>query len=248
MPHDLPDRAAASPAPVPVAIFGKQGLMARALAERIANTPDMVLVATLPARDAAGVELITALTALPARTVVCDFTHPEAHARLLHALARVPLPLVTGTSGLSEADEARLKEFSAQTAVMRGRNFSLGAVMARLLIERLAQLSGQEPQWQAAVLDFHHARKLDAESATARDWAAAWQEPHPHRTAPVTSIRLGNGVSEHSLIAAGNGERVEIAHRLLSLDAPLSGVLAGIRFVAARPCGLFEPLVLLDRP
>lgn len=230
---------------IPVIVFGETGRMCQALSQQVAASGDMNLLAHLPARNANADTIAETIAELDPDTVICDFTHRRSHAALIEVLKLHPRRLVTGTSGLEPDDERSLIDYAQQIAVIRGRNFSFGAVLARMLIESLGQLSRYDPVWQAAVVDFHHQNKLDAQSATARDWADAWSGGESERNAPISSIRLGNGISEHTFLAAGHGERIEIAHRLLSFDAPVAGTMAAIRFIANKPPGLKGPRDLL---
>jgi|GEM_PF-6947379 len=230
---------------LPIMVLGRSGRMAQALVRQVSAATDLTLVGVLPGRDGSVESYVEALETCPNETVVCDFSHPATLRILIEALERAPRALVTGTSGLDAEDETALAVIARRVAVIRGRNFSLGAVMARMLIRILGQLSAYDPTWEAAILDFHHARKLDRESATAGDWAKAWAEGAPGRSSPISPIRLGDAISEHSFIAAGRGERVEIAHRLLSFEAPVAGALAAARFVASSLPGMYGPESLL---
>jgi len=221
--------------------------MARALAQAVDKADDLVLSTVVSARGRSAEAIAMDLAAAPLDAVVCDFTHPLAFDPLLDALDAHPRPLVAGTSGLEPEQAARLKAYAGRQPVIWGNNFSMGAVIARILIESLGRLAAYDQSWQAAIVDFHHDKKLDPESATARDWAAAWREGSGGRIAPVSAIRLGDGVSEHSLIAAGRSERLEIVHKVLARQAPAAGALAAARFVAGRTPGLYQPGDLLQK-
>lgn len=227
----------------PVVVFGESGRMARAMQTAIADTGDLALVSTVPARTRDRTAIVDAIMATPDNAIVFDFTHPDAQSNLIAALDHAPRKLVTGTSGLDAGGEQRLRQLSSRVAVMRGRNFCLGAVMARQLIEMLGRFA---KGWDASVHDLHHARKHDPISATARDWASAWQSGTNGRTAGISATRLGDGISEHLLMAAGSGERVEIGHKILSIDAPTAGAIAGARFLADKVVGLYDPAHMLS--
>lgn len=238
-------------ASLPVLVVGRSGRMAQALARQVSTSADLSLAGILPGRGSTVDTFAEALAASPEETVICDFSHRSTLRMLLASMERAPRRLVTGTSGLEASDEAALAATACHVAVLQARNFSLGAIMARELIRILGRLSACDTNWQAAVLDFHHGGKLDRKSATARDWASAWAEgtlaeSAPGRSAPISAIRLGDAISEHSFIAAGRGERLEIAHRLLSFDAPVAGALAAARFLASRPPGLYGADCLLQ--
>ncbi|HEX7732032.1 MAG TPA: 4-hydroxy-tetrahydrodipicolinate reductase, partial [Rhodanobacter sp.] len=72
----------------------------------------------------------------PALDVVVDFSGPAGLAATLdHCLAH-GVPLVTGTTGLDAALQARLEAAGARIALLRAANFSLGvALLTRVLRE-----------------------------------------------------------------------------------------------------------------
>jgi 4-hydroxy-tetrahydrodipicolinate reductase len=234
--------------PIPVAIFGRSGRMAKALARQVADSSDLRLVVCLPARRSSASQIAAALDRTPPETIVCDFTNRAAFRKLVAALGISPRKLVTGTSGLSAQDHDLLAILRRDIALVHAANFCLGAYMVGRLIDSLGSMLRHNPAWDAALLDFHHARKLDPISATAKAWMSAWSEASGKSDAPVAAIRLGDGISEHTLLVAGAGERIEIVHKAQSLDAPVSGVLATLRFLASRGPGAHTLADVLDMP
>ena len=53
-------------------------------------------------------------------------------------------------------------------------------------------------------------------------------------------VRAGDIVGEHTVMYAGNGERIEITHRAQSRMNFAQGALRGARFLAERQSGLFD--------
>jgi len=108
-----PARAAS---PVACAVVGLKGKMATYVAAAMAAQPERYDCQQLCARDLRGLE--EWLTAVPKADggpapVVLDFTHPGCTSRLLDLLDDMPgVALVSGTSGLDAALEARLEQLA----------------------------------------------------------------------------------------------------------------------------------------
>ena len=56
---------------------------------------------------------------------------------------------------------------------------------------------------------------------------------------PMHSVRLGDIVGDHTVIFAGNGERIELTHRAHSRDAFAKGALDAAKFLAGKKPGLY---------
>ena len=167
---------------------------------------------------------------------IIDFSHRECTTKLLNLAMEIPCKLVIGTSGLNDCDEKLLVKISKQRAVFRATNFSRGV---HTMLKSLT-LIGEElgDTWQAQVLDFHFADKLDTPSATAKKIAHTLSS-NGSPTCEISTLRLGDGVSEHTAIIAGVGERIEIAHKLLDRKAFSSTIVDAINFLKGQDVGLF---------
>ncbi|TPW09017.1 MAG: hypothetical protein FD129_2339, partial [bacterium] len=85
-------------------LHGASGRMGKRIASRVAGRPgEFSLVGLVDARNPGECE--AQLDAHP-DAVVIDFSQPAAMPELLRILLRRPHPLVSGTTGLSEADRA----------------------------------------------------------------------------------------------------------------------------------------------
>jgi 4-hydroxy-tetrahydrodipicolinate reductase len=162
--------------PIRLAINGASGRMGSALLALLRDDPRFELVHAVvapgsaddgqPVDVRAGVALRFAhdWADAPALDVMIDFSGPAAlNGALNHCLTH-GIALVSGTTGLDAAMEARLKEAAQHIALLRAANFSLGvAVLTRLLRDAAAAL----PDWDLEIVEAHHNRKQDAPSGTA---------------------------------------------------------------------------------
>src|SRR5262249_38204292 len=112
--------------------------------------------------------------ALSRGDVVVEFAGPEAAVRAARSCAQRGAALVSGGTGLSEADERALREAAASVAILRSANFSLGILALR---RALAAVLSALPEWDVEIVERHHRTKQDSPSGTAlalgRDVASA---------------------------------------------------------------------------
>lgn len=148
---------------------------------------------------------------------------------LLEAGAHV----VIATSGVEEQDEILLDRRARELG--RGGlivpNFSLGAA---LLMREAARLA---PHFaQVEIIERHHARKLDAPSATARETARRIVAARGAQrgSVPIHSVRLDGLQARQEVQFGSPGETLTLVHDVSSPEAYGPGILSALRCVAGR--------------
>jgi 4-hydroxy-tetrahydrodipicolinate reductase len=211
---------------------------------------------------AIGVAISSDIAAAVARAdVLIDFTRPAGSLAHVGACARSGVGAVVGTTGLSADDKRALGEFARSIPVVFAPNMSVGVTVLARLVEDAAKLLGEG--YDVEILEMHHRHKVDAPSGTAlllgeaaakalgRDLGAdavmgrSGVTGERKRTAiGFASLRGGDVVGEHSVVFAGAGERVELAHKASSRLNFAQGALRATKFVAAKRAagasGLFD--------
>jgi 4-hydroxy-tetrahydrodipicolinate reductase len=66
------------------------------------------------------------------------------------------------------------------------------------------------------------------------------KETDPARTVGSYSIRSGDIVGDHTVLFIGDGERLELTHRLHSRQALASGAMLAARFIMRKRPGLYS--------
>jgi 4-hydroxy-tetrahydrodipicolinate reductase len=175
-----------------------------------------------------------------AQCVVVDFSLPAAVPALVERCRALRLPLVSGTTGLDQAQHARLHELAQDVPVLWAPNFSLGVALLSLALADLARRL--PPNWDAAVVDLHHRHKRDAPSGTARALAQVINEQRPPGSSAtsIVSARLGEINGEHRLILAGASERIELLHHADHRRLFAEGALHAARWLVGRTPGWYE--------
>ena len=182
------------------------------------------------------------LAGAPGFDVAIDFSLPEGFDAVLALCLARGKPLVSGTTGLSDAQKAALDAAATRIPLAWASNFSLGVAVLHDLVERAARML---PGWDCdiEIVEMHHRHKLDAPSGTALTLGAAagggGATPH------YASIRAGDIVGEHLVQFAGAGERVELVHRATNRDIFARGALHAARALHGRAAGRYRVADLL---
>ena len=189
--------------------------------------------------------------------VVIDFTLPAASKAHVAAAAEHRTALVLGTTGLSAAQQADVVEAAEHAAILQAANMSLGV---NLLLELVTQAAAVlTPEYDIEVLEMHHRRKVDAPSGTALalgQAAAAGRQVDLNEVSQrvrdghtgerrsgdigFATLRGGSVIGEHTVIFAGEGERVEITVRSQSRATYAAGALRAARWLRGRDAGLYD--------
>lgn len=164
--------------------------------------------------------------------VAVDFSHPDALHAVLGAVLDRRIPLVSGTTGYSPAQQAQLARAARSVPVLQSANFSLGAAV---LTELAAAAAHKLPQWDISLIECHHAAKQDAPSGTALKLAEKLHLPLER----VLSMRGGTVTGEHTAAFYGPQEHLVIAHCAESRAVFAHGALHAARWLIGRPAGLY---------
>ncbi|MHC1597699.1 MAG: dihydrodipicolinate reductase C-terminal domain-containing protein, partial [Methermicoccaceae archaeon] len=54
----------------------------------------------------------------------------------------------------------------------------------------------------------------------------------------IHAVRAGDIVGDHTVIFAGNGDRIELTHRAHSRNTFASGAVAAARWIVSQPAGM----------
>jgi 4-hydroxy-tetrahydrodipicolinate reductase len=190
--------------------------------------------------------------------VLIDFSAPKATLRRARECADAKIGLVIGTTGLSAEQEREIEtDIARSIPVLKAPNMGLGVNLLFGLVQQVAAALGDD--YDVEIIESHHRRKKDAPSGTAGELAKnvcealGWDADEaltygregltgerPTRQLCVHAVRGGDIVGEHTVLFAGEGERIELTHRASSRDLFARGSLRAARFVAEQPPGSYD--------
>ena len=197
--------------------------------------------------------------------VVIDFSLPDAGAKIIEAALTTSTPLVVGTTGLTKSQEQALMDTSKMIPLVYASNTSLGINLLFALVEQISRALPAD--FDIEVLDFHHNKKVDSPSGTALSLghaAARGRDSNFDAVAKLSregevgrrkegeigfaALRGGNVIGEHSVIFAGAGERIEVAHKTSGREIYASGALRAAHWVYQQSCGFYTMRDVLGLP
>ncbi|MBX7497135.1 4-hydroxy-tetrahydrodipicolinate reductase [Qipengyuania sp. 6B39] len=161
--------------------------------------------------------------------VLVDFSAPGALQNNLHAAIGAGIPMVIGTTGLEAHHHDAIDNAARAVAILQTGNTSLGVTLLAHLVREAAGRLG--PDWDIEIVEMHHRRKVDAPSGTALllgeaaaagrgiDLASNRESGRDGHTGArkegaigFAALRGGTVAGEHSVILAGEQERLTLSH------------------------------------
>ena len=195
--------------------------------------------------------------AILADRVLVEFSTPEATIEHLRLVAERGARAVIGTTGFSPTQREEIVTLAKRAAIMLASNMSVGVTVALEILARMAKALGDD--YVVEITEIHHRYKKDAPSGTALSMAEAvaaalgrdlaqtgvygrhgMPGERTRKEIGIMSLRSGDVVGEHTVSFGGLGERVELTHRAHTRDTFARGAIRAVRFVAARPPGLYS--------
>lgn len=166
-----------------------------------------------------------------------DFSAPEATVEHVLACAEFGVPVVIGTTGLSDEQISELKKASKRTALLFSPNMSVGVNLLFHITGLMAERLG--PDYEAKIHEVHHVHKKDAPSGTAKKFAEVIEKVKGKKI-QVTSERTGEVTGDHTITFEGNEERIEILHSALSRDLFAKGAIKAAKWIMGKPAGFYS--------
>jgi 4-hydroxy-tetrahydrodipicolinate reductase len=198
-----------------------------------------------------------AAAALEGADILIDFTAPMVSVMLAELAAARGLVHVIGTTGCSKEDDwAIQKAGSAGARIVKSGNFSLGINVLQGLVRQAAKAL---PGYDIEILEMHHNKKVDAPSGTALMLGKAAADgrgvdldansvrsrdghtgARPTGSIGFATLRGGAVIGDHTVILAGETERIEITHRAADRGMFAAGAVQAALWAASQPPGYYD--------
>ena len=195
--------------------------------------------------------------------VLIDFTHPSVTLQNLALCRQAGKAMIIGTTGFSAQEKQLLAEAGKDIPIVFAANFSVGVNLCLKLLDTAARVLGDEVDIE--IIEAHHRHKVDAPSGTAlrmgevvaqalgRDLtevAVYGREgqtgARERQTIGFATVRAGDVVGDHTVLFAGDGERVEITHKASSRMTFAKGAVRAALWLDGRKAGLYDMQDVLD--
>lgn len=181
--------------------------------------------------------------------VLVDFTIANSAVGTIQTAAECGVNVVVGTTGLSDEQMALITESIKENNIKAviSPNMAVGVNVFFKIIKDLAKTLSD---YDIEIIEAHHKHKVDAPSGTAckayeiiarergrvkdesficgRQGMVGARSPGE---IGVHAVRGGDIVGDHTVLFAGEGERLEIIHRAGSRQAFVTGAIKAVRYV-----------------
>ena len=230
-----------------IAIVGAAGRMGKKLVE-LASSSGLEVVAKIDIAEGYDKDW-------PSETEgVVDFSYHAGVPAFVARAAAQGLPYVIGTTGLTADEQKVVDDAAKKIPVVQSGNYSLGVNLLLELVQKAATILG--PDYDVEITEMHHRHKKDAPSGTALMLAKAAAAgrgatddfvygrhgdigERPVGEIAIHALRGGSVVGDHTVMFAGDLERVELTHKAQDRAAFAAGALKALVWAKGRPSGIY---------
>ncbi|MER8575927.1 4-hydroxy-tetrahydrodipicolinate reductase [Mesorhizobium sp. M1338] len=189
---------------------------------------------------------------------VLDFTTPASSVEFAGYAAQAHIVHVIGTTGCTADDNAKIAAAARHATIVKSGNMSLGVNLLAVLVEQAARALDAD-DFDIEILEMHHKHKVDAPSGTAlllgeaaaagRGIALAGNDVRVRDghtgvrkkgSIGFATLRGGSVVGDHSVLLAGTGERITLAHHAEDRAIFARGAVKAALWARGRKPGLYS--------
>ncbi|HEX7627679.1 MAG TPA: 4-hydroxy-tetrahydrodipicolinate reductase [Candidatus Methanoperedens sp.] len=255
---------------IKIAVTGACGKMGGLIIENVLKSKEMKLVSAIdvtnigrdigdvmrtgkldvPVTDANDIENVLKKSK---PDVLIDFTIAQAAVKNVTACARNKVNLVVGTTGFTKEQRSEMDKAISENSISAviSPNYSIGVNVFWGLLAEAAKRLGD---YDIEIIEAHHNQKKDAPSGTAvkaadvisqalggKELVYGRQGLAPrHKEIGIHAVRGGDIVGDHTVLFAGEGERIEIKHQAHSRQAFAKGAVTAALWVSKAQPGIYE--------
>lgn len=237
---------------IKIAVCGALGKMGTEVVKAVNNAENMELAAKI---DIAGEDTYKSIEEANSACdidVLIDFTQPKSIFENAKYCLNNGIKIVIGTTGLSDAQIAELKELSSKnnTGCLIAPNFSTGAILLMRFAREAAKFFDN-----AEIIELHHNQKKDAPSGTAIKTALMMSEAKEsfkcgncpetetikgsrggtsYSDIQIHSVRIPGYIASQEVILGSSGQILTLRHDTMDRACYMKGVLMAVNHVAQK--------------
>lgn len=189
---------------------------------------------------------------------VLDFTTPASTLIYAALAAQARIIHVIGTTGCSNSEEEKIKAAARHATIIKSGNMSLGVNLLSALVEQAARALSPAA-FDIEILEMHHKHKVDAPSGTAlllgeaaadgrdialADYSVRVRDGHTGAredgTIGFATLRGGSVIGDHSVIFAGQSERITLSHQAQDRSVFAQGAVSAALWGRSKKPGIYS--------
>lgn len=233
-----------------LAVFlnGSHGRMGQAIINTAAEQEAQIVAAVDKGDDP--------LPGLAKAQVVIDFSFHSVTPQIVALAAERKLPVVIGTTGHTEAEREQILAHTKSIPIVWAGNYSVGVNLLFHLVGQAARIL--DASYATEIIEMHHRHKVDAPSGTAERLLEVVLEARkltrdnvrhgrhgligarPQDEVGMHALRGGDVVGDHTVLFAGEGERLELTHKASDRRIFAAGALRAAGWALGQQPGLYN--------
>lgn len=165
-----------------------------------------------------------------------DFSLAEEFQQTIEKLSQFNKPIVSGTTGINDTDRNLLIKISQKIPVLWSSNMSFGVAFINQLLKEFGKIKNFDFQ----IEEFHHNKKKDAPSGTAKTLKLSLDQAVKKETPAVLSARGGGIFGIHKIWAMSEQEIITLEHQALSRQVFAEGAVRAAELIMKKPPGMYS--------
>ena len=250
-----------------ITITGALGRMGRILIKKILSSKNLILFSATDIKIKKIYKNIktqkNSLNAFKKTDVIIDFSRPKSTLEILNFANKLKKRVVIGTTGFSKKQNNLINNYSKRIPIFKSGNMSLGINLLEYIVKIISKKIPSN--YQIAISDNHHIKKIDYPSGTALMLANAIAEgkkkklnlikgknflnkkgPYSNNKINFFITRRGKTIGKHSVYFNNIIENIELKHVAFSRDLFAEGALKAAIWITQKKRGLFSMQDMLN--
>ena len=196
--------------------------------------------------------LIRQTAGLEKADMIIDFSHRDNLDWIIDYVEKNHCALVYGTTGLDEAQKARLTKLSENYPVFYSANYSYGVAVFEEILRVAVPLL--KDRYDMELVETHHNQKQDAPSGTAKalleimNPEGEFKEVYGRqgmvgarqKEIGVHALRGGTEAGEHTVHFFGDNESITLTHHATNRQIFVNGALQAAQWLEGKPAGMYN--------
>lgn len=192
------------------------------------------------------------LAGLEKADMIIDFSHRDNLDWIIDYVEKNHCALVYGTTGLDEAQKARLTKLSENHPVFYSANYSYGVAVFEEILRVAVPLL--KDRYDMELVETHHNQKQDAPSGTAKalleimNPEGEFKEVYGRqgmvgarqKEIGVHALRGGTEAGEHTVHFFGDKESITLTHHATNRQIFVNGALQAAQWLEGKPAGMYN--------
>lgn len=216
---------------VKVIVSGSKGKMGREVVKLVRESDSMELVGEWKRESG------NPMPQTSEKIVVIDFSSAEHLIKILKGCEEHRLPVVSGTTGVTEKQFAIMEEASQKIPLLWSPNMSFGVA---LIMEMLKSFGALSDRTDFQIEEWHHRHKRDAPSGTALWLQEALEEAIDREVPQPLSVRGGGIFGVHKIMAMMDEEMISLEHTALNRTVFAKGAITAASWLIHQGPGAYH--------